>query len=72
VDTELNKASRRLSELPISIELSGFTIDVQWLRVMQKSGQWEIERHAHSSFALRGALSIDGVWSEGTGQLEED
>ncbi|MFA6773507.1 MAG: AraC family transcriptional regulator [Sphaerochaeta sp.] len=50
MDTELNKASRRLSELPISIELSGFTIDVQWLRVMQKSGQWEIERHAHSSF----------------------
>ena len=50
MDTELNKASRRLSELSISMELSGFAIDVQWLRVMQKSGQWEIERHAHSSF----------------------
>lgn len=50
MDTELNKASRRLSELSISIDLSGFTIDVQWLRVMQKSGTWEIDRHAHSSF----------------------
>ena len=50
MDYELNKASRRLSELPISIELSGFTIEVQWLRVMQKTGQWDIPRHAHSSF----------------------
>lgn len=50
MDYGLNKASRRLSELPISITLSGFTIEVQWLRVMQKSGQWDISRHAHSSF----------------------
>ncbi len=50
MDYELNKASRRLSELPISIELSGCIIEVQWLRVMQKTGRWEIPRHAHSSF----------------------
>ena len=50
MDYELNKASRRLSELPFTIELSGFTIEVKWLRVMQKSGQWIIPRHAHSSF----------------------
>ena len=50
MDYELNKASRRLSELPISCELSGYTIDIQWFRVMQKSGEWKIPRHAHSSF----------------------
>ncbi len=50
MDHELNKASRRLSELPVSCELNGCTIDVQWFRVMQKSGEWKIPRHAHSSF----------------------
>lgn len=50
MDYELNKASRRLSELPFIIELSGFTIAVKWLRIMQKTGQWIIPRHAHSSF----------------------
>ena len=50
MDTELNKASRRLSELTISIDLCGFLIDIQWMRVMQKTGRWNIPRHAHSSF----------------------
>jgi AraC-like DNA-binding protein/mannose-6-phosphate isomerase-like protein (cupin superfamily) len=62
VDYELNKASRRLSELPFIIELSGFTIEVKWLRVMQKTGQWIIPRHAHSSFEFhiiaRGACTV--------------
>ncbi|MCK9547806.1 MAG: AraC family transcriptional regulator [Sphaerochaeta sp.] len=50
MDTELNKASRRLSELTIAIDLCGFSIDIQWMRVMQKTGRWKIPRHAHSSF----------------------
>ncbi|MGD9927836.1 MAG: helix-turn-helix domain-containing protein [Sphaerochaeta sp.] len=50
MDYELNKASRRLSELPFTIELSGFTVEVKWLRIMQKTGKWLIPRHAHSSF----------------------
>jgi len=50
VDSELIKASRRLSELEISIELDGCAVDVHWFRVMRKEGVWTIPRHAHSSF----------------------
>jgi len=50
MDHELNKASRGLSELPITCEMSGCSIDVQWFRVMQKSGDWTIPLHSHRSF----------------------
>lgn len=50
MDSELIKASRRLSELEISIELDGCAVDVHWFRVMRKEGAWTIPRHAHSSF----------------------
>ncbi len=50
MDHELNKASRRLSELPVTCEMAGCSIDVQWFRVMQKSGDWNIPRHCHKSF----------------------
>jgi len=47
---EMNKASRRLSEISLTCEMSGCSIDVQWFRVMQKSGDWTIPRHSHKSF----------------------
>ncbi|GAB1481814.1 helix-turn-helix domain-containing protein [Treponema sp.] len=47
---ELIKASRRLSELEISLDLDGCIVDVHWFRVMKKEGTWVISRHAHSSF----------------------
>lgn len=50
MDHELNKASRRLSELTLTCEMSSCSIDVQWFRVMQKSGDWTIPRHSHKSF----------------------
>lgn len=47
---EMNKASRRLSEITLTCEMSGCSIDVQWFRVMQKAGDWTIARHCHKSF----------------------
>lgn len=62
MDYELNKASRRLSELPLSLELPGCTLEVQWFRIMQKAGTWNIPRHAHSSFEFhiiaRGSCTV--------------
>lgn len=36
--------------MPLSIEFPDIIVEVQWLRIMQKSGHWSIGRHAHSSF----------------------
>ena len=62
MDHELNKASRRLSELNLTCEMSGCSIDVQWFRVMQKSGDWTIPRHSHKSFEFhiiaRGSCTV--------------
>ena len=63
MDYELIKASRRLSELEISVELDGCAVDVHWFRVMQKEGVWTIPRHTHSSFEFhiiaRGECAVD-------------
>ncbi len=62
MDHELNKASRRLSELTLTCEMSSCSIDVQWFRVMQKTGDWTIPRHAHKSFEFhiiaRGSCTV--------------
>jgi len=62
MDHKLNKASRRLSELNLTCEMSGCSIDVQWFRVMQKTGDWSIPRHAHKSFEFhiiaRGSCTV--------------
>lgn len=50
MDYELIKASRRLSELDISLDINGCIIDVHWFRVMRKEGNWKIPRHSHSTF----------------------
>ncbi|WP_320130696.1 AraC family transcriptional regulator [uncultured Sphaerochaeta sp.] len=50
MELDYKKASRRLSELNISCEINGLTIDVQWFRVMLKNREWSISRHAHSSY----------------------
>lgn len=63
MDYELIKASRRLSELEISLELDACAVDVHWFRVMRKEGTWTISRHAHSSFEFhiiaRGECEVD-------------
>jgi AraC-like DNA-binding protein len=50
VERDLIKASERLSELNIRIHEDGYSIVVQWFRLMFKEGDWLIRRHAHSTF----------------------
>lgn len=46
----LYNASRCLSDIRIKTNYNGLDIDVQWFRVMTKNEDWNISRHAHSSF----------------------
>jgi AraC-like DNA-binding protein len=50
VDSDLRKASRLLSDVPLVCEIGNVTITVMWFRVMQKSGEWLVTRHSHSCF----------------------
>lgn len=50
MDYRLIKASQRLSEIGIRLELDGYGVDVYWFRVMFKERDWFIRRHAHSTF----------------------
>jgi AraC-like DNA-binding protein len=50
MDHELIKASHRLSELDILIDVDGYTIRVCWFRVMFKENDWFIRRHAHTTY----------------------
>ena len=59
----LIRASQRLSERRIIIMTDGYEIEVFWFRVMHKTGDWFIRRHAHSTyefhFCVRGMCIVD-------------
>jgi len=46
----LSRASQRLSELDLKTTVDNLNIDVLWFRVMEKQGEWVINRHTHSSY----------------------
>ncbi|MDR3145260.1 MAG: AraC family transcriptional regulator [Treponema sp.] len=50
MDHRLIRASQRLSEIPITISVEGYTIEVYWFRIMSKEGDWFIKRHTHSTY----------------------
>jgi AraC-like DNA-binding protein/mannose-6-phosphate isomerase-like protein (cupin superfamily) len=50
VDYGLIKASQRLSEIEIKLEMDGYAVDVYWFRIMFKEQDWYIRRHAHSTY----------------------
>jgi AraC-like DNA-binding protein len=66
MDYGLIKASQRLSEIDLKIEIDGWAVEVRWFRAMIKERSWLIRRHAHKTFELHFAargdcrLEIDG------------
>jgi len=46
----INDASKKLSEIDISIKTKHLEIDVLWFRVMSVEDDWEIKRHCHHSY----------------------
>jgi AraC-like DNA-binding protein/mannose-6-phosphate isomerase-like protein (cupin superfamily) len=47
---DIHKASQNLEELEFRFQFDGMMIDIQWFRVMNNCGDWNIARHMHSFF----------------------
>ncbi|MGH4052532.1 MAG: AraC family transcriptional regulator [Clostridium sp.] len=47
---DIHKASDKLSQLNIKLNMENFIIDILWFRVLQDKGNWCISRHTHSSY----------------------
>jgi AraC-like DNA-binding protein/mannose-6-phosphate isomerase-like protein (cupin superfamily) len=63
MDRRLIRASERLSKTQITITADRYDIEVFWFRIMNKTGDWFIRRHAHSTyefhFCAQGACMVE-------------
>ncbi|GKX29402.1 hypothetical protein SH1V18_18820 [Vallitalea longa] len=50
MDFDINKASKKLSQLDLKFSKGSFDIEMYWIRVMSVDGDWNIARHTHSSY----------------------
>ena len=47
---DIHKASDKLSQLNIKLNMDNFIIDILWFRVLENKETWCISRHTHSSY----------------------
>ena len=47
---DIQKASDKLSQLNLKLDMDNFIIDILWFRVLKNKGVWCISRHTHSSY----------------------
>jgi AraC-like DNA-binding protein len=63
MDHRLIRASQRLSEIPITVSVEGYSIVGYWVRIMINEGVWFCKRHAHTTyefhFCAQGSCFVD-------------
>jgi len=47
-----SKASDKLSALELKLTMEEWKLEILWYRVMELSGEWQIDRHTHSTYEV--------------------